>query len=90
MRKAAEAPERATLTIQFPDQAEIPEVLRDSEYVRYLLAGTLYSRGILSGREARSLTGDGRRKFEENMARYGFPLMPDDEESVAVELGAGL
>jgi len=53
-----------------------------------VLAGTLYSRGLISGKDARSLTGDDRRAFEENMAKYGFPLMPDDEESVHQELTA--
>jgi hypothetical protein len=80
----------ATLTIELPPSARVPEPLRDAEYVRYVLAGTLYSRGMISGREARALTGDDRRAFEENMAKYGFPLMPDDDESVAQELNARL
>ena len=77
-----------TLTIEWPPAARVPEPLRDSQYVRYLLAGTLYSRGMISGRDARSLTGDDRRAFEEKMAKYGFPLMPDDEETVSQELKA--
>jgi Uncharacterised protein family (UPF0175) len=79
---------RNTLTIELPLSARVPEPLRDAQYVRYVLAGTLYSRGMISGRHARSLTGDDRRAFEENMAKYGFPLMPDDEESVVQELNA--
>lgn len=79
---------RNTLTIELPPSARIPEPLRDTQYVRYVLAGTLYSRGLISGKDARSLTGDDRRAFEENMAKYGFPLMPDDEESVHQELTA--
>lgn len=79
-----------TLTIELPQHAEIPEVLRDMPYVRYVLAGTLYTRGIISGKEARSLTGDDRRTFEENMARHGFPLMPDDDDSIRQELNADL
>lgn len=70
--------------------AQTPEALRDAHYVRYLLAGVLYVQGKISGKEARSLTGDNRRTFEENMARYGCPLMPDDPESVAQELNAEL
>ena len=77
-----------TLTIKLPSSAKVPEVLRDSEYVRYVLAGTLYTRGLLSGKEARALTGDNRRTFEEKMARHGFPLLPDDEETAARELHA--
>ena len=76
------------LTIDLPPTAQIPEVLRDAHFVRYVLAGNLYTRGMLSGKEARSLTGDSRREFEENMARYSFPLMPDDEEAVDQELNA--
>lgn len=79
-----------TLVIELPKTAQIPEALLDTDYVRYVLAGTLYVRGKISGKEARSLTGDNRRTFEENMARYGFPLMPDDPESVAQELNARL
>ncbi len=64
------------LTIDLPSTAQIPDVLlRDGHYLRYVLAGTLYAHGKLSGKEARSLTGDSRRDLEENMARYGFPLM---------------
>jgi predicted HTH domain antitoxin len=80
-----------TLTIEFPGTAHLPaELQRDQQYLRYLVAGTLYTRGQVSGREARELTGDSRRAFEENMARYGFPLMPDDPDSVAQELDAKL
>lgn len=79
-----------TLVIELPKTARIPEALLDTTYVRYILAGTLYVRGKISGREARSLTGDNRRTFEENMVRYGFPLMSDDAESVAQELEARL
>ena len=83
-------PPAHTLVIELPRTAQIPEALLDTDYVRYVLAGTLYVRGKISGKEARSLTGDNRRTFEENMARYGFPLMPDDPESVVQELNARL
>lgn len=79
-----------TLTIELPAEASVPAPLLDPEFVRYALAGTLYARGLVSGREARALTGHPRREFEENMARYGFPMMPDDPASVAEELDAGL
>ncbi len=87
---ARSQPPVQTLTISLPSSAHIPEALLDADYVRYVLAGTLYLRGVLSGAEARSLTGDSRRAFEEKMARHGFPLMPDDPSSVAEELDAGL
>lgn len=75
----------ATLTVEL---ASIPPVLRDPEFARYLIAGSLYTQGILSGEQARQLTGDVRRAFEEKMARYGFPIMPDDEEEIVSELNA--
>jgi len=90
MAKPTKTSAAHTLTIELPTSARVPDALLDPEYVRYLLAGTLYVQGKISGQEARSLTGDNRRAFEENMARYGFPLMPDDPESVAQELNARL
>jgi|GEM_PF-735401 hypothetical protein len=80
--------EAQTLLIELPSTARIPEELHDTQYVRYMLAGTLYHRGVFSGQEARIFTGDSRRVFEENMARYGFPLVPDDDEAIALELNA--
>lgn len=75
----------ATLTVEL---ASIPQVLKDQEFTRYLIAGSLYTKGMLSGEQARQLTGDLRRVFEEKMARYGFPMMPDDEEEIRAELHA--
>lgn len=66
----------------------IPQVLRNPEFTRYLIAGSLYTQGHLSGEEARQLTGDPRRLFEEKMAEYGFPMMPDDEDEILAELNA--
>lgn len=85
-----DSPKATTLTIELPGEVEVPSDLRDPQFVRYALAGTLYTQGKLSGREARALTGDDRRHFELNMARYGFPLLPDDPETVAQELDARL
>ncbi len=83
----ASHPPVTTLTIELPTPKEsLPAELRQPEFVRYALAGTLYSRGRVSGRQARLLTGDSRRRFEEKMASYGFSLLPDDSETVATEL----
>lgn len=71
------------LTIELPAAASIPEVLKDTMLVRYLLAGGLYAKGVLSGKEARALTGDDRRTFEETMSRHGFPMMPDDDDDLS-------
>ena len=78
-----------TLTIEFPRAVHLPERLRnDQEFLRYLLVGALYTNGTVTGREARELTGDSRRAFEEKMAKYGFPLMPAREEDLVAELNA--
>jgi hypothetical protein len=75
----------ATLTVEL---TSIPTVLQDPEFARYLIAGSLYTKGILSGEQARQLTGDVRRAFEEKMALYGFPMMPDDDDEILAELNA--
>ncbi|MDY7095093.1 MAG: UPF0175 family protein [Acidobacteriota bacterium] len=75
----------ATLTVEL---TSIPPVLEDQEFARYLIAGSLYSKGLLSGEQARQLTGDARRVFEEKMAQHGFPIMPDDDEEILAELNA--
>lgn len=75
----------ATLTVEL---TSIPPVLQDPEFTRYLIAGSLYSKGMLSGEQARQLTGDVRRAFEEKMAEYGFPLMPDTDDEILAELDA--
>ncbi len=82
-------PTGTTLTIELPAIDAVPEALRDPEFVVYALAGTLYSQGEVSGKEARSLTGDSRRVFEEKMAHFGFPLLSDDAETIATELDVG-
>lgn len=75
----------ATLNVEL---ASIPSVLNDPEFTRYLIAGSLYTKGLLSGEQARQITGDPRRVFEEKMAQHGFPLMPDDEQEILSELNA--
>ena len=78
-----------TLTIEFPATARVPEDLQaDQDFLRYAIAATLYTRERISGRQARELTGDPRRVFEEKMARYGFPLQPGRPEDLSAELNA--
>jgi len=78
---------RPRVVIEFPDAAPLPADL-DQEFLRYAVAGALYNRGAVSGAVARMITGDSRRTFEEKMAEYGFPLLPDRDEDVAAELNA--
>ena len=60
----------------------------DQDFLRYTIAATLYHRGILTGRSARLLTGDSRRRFEEKMAAYGYPLAGSDPVEITTELEA--
>jgi len=77
------------VTIEFPESAAIPPGLEDDQdFLRYTIAATLYARERISGRQARELTGDTRRTFEEKMARYGYPLQPARPEDLAAELNA--
>jgi hypothetical protein len=75
----------ARLTVEL---TSIPPVLQDADFARYLIAGSLYVKGMLSGEEARELTGDARRVFEDKMAHYGFAMMPDDDDEIRAELDA--
>jgi len=78
-----------TVTIEFPATAHLPKNLQsDQEFLRYVVAGALYTRGLISGREARELTGDPRRVFEEKMSHYGYPLMPSRDSDIHAELNA--
>lgn len=78
-----------TITIKLPDSAQVPSsVEADQDLLRHALAGVLYKKGILSGKEARQITGNTRREFEENLAKYGFSIMPDTDEDLESELNA--
>jgi hypothetical protein len=77
------------LIIEFPATAPVPEGLEaDQDFLRYTIAATLYARERISGRQARELTGDTRRTFEEKMARYVFALQPGRPQDVSAELNA--
>lgn len=77
------------LTIEFPETAQLPQGLaEDQDFLRYTVAASLYQRGVLTGRAARELTGDSRRRFEEKMAEYGFSLVGSEPDDITVELNA--
>ena len=77
------------LTIEFPESAKLPQGLaEDQDFLRYTVVASLYQRGKLSGRAARELTGDSRRRFEEKMAEYGYPLMGSETDDISAELNA--
>jgi hypothetical protein len=77
------------LLIDLPETAYIPEAIaQDQDHLRYLLAGTLYTQQLVSELEARRITGDPRRVFQEKMNRYGFCLMPESDHDIEMELSA--
>jgi len=77
------------LLIELPETATLPQGLaEEQDFLRYSIAASLYRRGVLSGRGARELTGDSRRRFEEKMAEYGFSIAGTDPDDVAIELDA--
>ncbi|MBF0564433.1 MAG: UPF0175 family protein [Nitrospirae bacterium] len=77
-----------TYTIEFPNAVHTEALPLNQELARYAVAGVLYVKGYISGKEAREITGDSRRKFEENMAEYGFSIIPDTDEDIQLELNA--
>lgn len=78
------------LTIEFPIAIQLPdEITTNQELLRYAIAGSLYTQGILSAFEAQQLTGEkNRREFENKFNQYGFVFMPDSEEDIQIELNA--
>ena len=77
------------ITIDLPEGVQLPSGINvDQNILRYALAGVLYAKGLHSGKEAREITGDSRRKFEETMNELGFCLMPSREKDIDSELNA--
>jgi hypothetical protein len=69
---------------------ELPDSMADVDqsYLKQALVATLYHTGKLSERQAREALGMTRRVFEEMLPRYGFAVLVDSEENLAVELNA--
>ena len=59
----------------------------DDQYYREALVAMLYQTGDLSSKQACEVLGLARREFEEMLSRFGVTTMPDDDESIAYELG---
>jgi len=71
------------------DYAILPKEARNSEFLAYLIAGTLYTREQLTEKEAQQLVGEEhRRVFQEKMSEHGFPMLLDTEENIQAELNA--
>lgn len=63
----------ASITVHFPESAEVPSKLKgEPERALYLIVGALYTQHEISAEEAQRLTGDEPEVFEEKLMRYGF------------------
>ena len=71
-----------TLTIELPQELS-PAQEHD---LKMELAGTLYTKGLLSISGAAALVGIGRREFMEQMGQYGFSLIGDSIEQFSEEI----
>jgi hypothetical protein len=74
------------IALHFPDTATLDTL--DEKYLKEALIATLYHVGRLSEKEACDALGLSRRAFEELLPRFGFSVMPDDEETIRAELDA--
>ena len=71
-----------TLTIELPQELS-PAQEHD---LKMELAGTLYTKGLLSTSEAAALVGIGRGEFMAQMGQYGFSLIGDSIEQFSEEV----
>lgn len=71
-----------TLTIELPHELS-PEQEHD---LKMELAGTLYTKGLLTTSEAAIMVGIGRGEFIEQMGRYGLSLVGSSIEQFSEEV----
>ncbi|MFQ5639482.1 MAG: UPF0175 family protein [bacterium] len=74
------------VSINLPDIKSLSGV--DNLYVREMLIANLYHIGKLSEKEAREILGKTRREFEEVLPKFGFSILGDSQENIAIELNA--
>jgi len=74
------------ITLDIPNSARAQR--REGQYYKEALVAMLYQAGDLSSKEACEALGVSRRAFEEMLVRFRVSVMPDDDESIAAELGA--
>ena len=71
-----------TLTIELPEELT-PQQEHD---LKMELAGTLYTKGLLTTSEVAALAGIGRGEFIEQMGRYHISLIGDSIEQFSEEV----
>ena len=74
------------ISIDIPDS--IAAAKADQRYFQEAFVAMLYKTGDLSSKEACEILAVSRRQFEEMLPRFGVSILPDDRESVAIELNA--
>lgn len=74
------------ISINLPNIESLSGV--DKRYLKEMLVANLYHLGKLSEKEAREILGKSRREFEELLPKYGFSVLGDSEENIAIELNA--
>lgn len=74
------------LSIQLPDIQPLTGI--NAAYLREMLMANLYHLGKLSEKEARNILKLTRREFEDLLPNYGFSILDDSAESIAIELNA--
>ena len=71
-----------TLTIELPQELS-PQQEHD---LKMELAGTLYTKGLLTTSEAAAMVGIGRGEFIEQMGRYQISLIGDSIDQLSEEV----
>jgi hypothetical protein len=74
------------LTLELPDIQPLSDV--NGKYLKEMLVANLYHIGRLSEREAREILGKTRREFEELLPKFGFSILGDSQDNIAIELNA--
>lgn len=74
------------LSIQLPDIQPLSGI--SAAYLKEMLMANLYHLGKLSEKEARSILKLSRREFEDMLPNYGFSILDDSPENIAIELNA--
>jgi len=64
-----------TLTINLPEEVEV-------DRVKMIIAASLFEQGILSSGQAAELVGIARRKFLEEVGKYGVSIFGETAEDI--------
>lgn len=64
-----------TLTINLPEEVEV-------DRVKMIIAASLFEQGILSSGQAAELVGIARRKFLEEVGKYGVSIFGESAEDI--------